>query len=435
MSTGYKKFLMLWAASFIAAIGSGLTSFGLGVYIFQETGLAATTGIIMLAGFLPGILLSPLAGVLADRYDRRMLMILGDGLSALGIVYIYYAIANGGASVTEIAIGVTISSVFSSLTQPAFNSTISDLLDKDEYSRSSGLTQLTSSARYLISPLLAGVLLSVSGIRLILLLDISTIILTVAVTWLVRKQLVSSPKKERRSMLEDFKAGFAIVYNHKGIWSLLLTISLMSFFFGTIQTLSGPMILSFADSDYLGMALSISASGILAVSLLLGLFSIKKDFHKILCTALFFAGIFMAGFGSRENRILICLFGFLFFAMLPFINMSLDYFIRVNVAKDAQGRVWGLIGIISQIGNVIAFAAIGQVADVLFVPLLEKDGPLAGTVGALIGVGKGRGFGFLIILSGVLLSLSALRLYRNDAIRKLEDPAGAPDLSTAPDRI
>ena len=101
----------------------------------------------------------------------------------------------------------------------------------------------------------------------------------------------------------------------------------------------------------------------------------------------------MAGFGSRENRILICLFGFLFFAMLPFINMSLDYFIRVNVAKDAQGRVWGLIGIISQIGNVIAFAAIGQVADVLFVPLLEKDGPLAGTVGALIGVGKGRGFG------------------------------------------
>lgn len=82
-----------------------------------------------------------------------------------------------------------------------------------------------------------------------------------------------------------------------------------------------------------------------------------------------------------------------------------------------------------------SIAAIGQIADVFFVPLLNEDGFLANSVGALIGVGNGRGVGFLIILSGILLSLSALWFYRNRAVRELKDPAEAPDLSTVPDRI
>ena len=86
MSVGYKRFMLLWAASLISTVGSGMTSFGLGVYVFEETGRAATTGLILLAGFLPGLLLSPFAGVLADRFDRRWLMIVGDGCSALGLI-------------------------------------------------------------------------------------------------------------------------------------------------------------------------------------------------------------------------------------------------------------------------------------------------------------------------------------------------------------
>lgn len=84
----FGKFLLLWSGELICAIGSGLTSFGLGIYILQETGSAADMSLVTLFAFLPTLLLSVPAGVLADRIDRRLLMMAGDGLSALGILYI-----------------------------------------------------------------------------------------------------------------------------------------------------------------------------------------------------------------------------------------------------------------------------------------------------------------------------------------------------------
>ena len=84
----FNRFLLLWAGELVSSIGGGLTSFGLGVYIFKQAGSAANMALITLLAFLPTLLLSVPAGVLADRYDRRLLMMLGDGYSAVGILYI-----------------------------------------------------------------------------------------------------------------------------------------------------------------------------------------------------------------------------------------------------------------------------------------------------------------------------------------------------------
>lgn len=129
----------------------------------------------------------------------------------------------------------------------------------------------------------------------------------------------------------------------------------------------------------------------------------------------------MAGFGLSESILIICMFGFLFFAMLPFANMSIDYLIRTNIQNEVQGRVWGLIGIIFQLGSVIAYGISGPLADFVFVPLLVEGGTLAESVGKVIGVGKGRGFGFLIIVSGVLLATTASLLYRKQSVKELEN--------------
>lgn len=173
----------------MSSIGGGLTSFGLGVYVFQQTKSAASMAIVTLLAFLPTLILSVPAGVLADRYDRRLLMMIGDGCSAFGILYIFFCIQRGGASLTEICIGVAISSIFSSLLEPSYRATITDLLDAEEYSRASGLVGLAGSARYLISPILAGALLAVSDIRILLVLDICTFLLAVICTGVVRRAI------------------------------------------------------------------------------------------------------------------------------------------------------------------------------------------------------------------------------------------------------
>ena len=99
--SNYNKFLLLWSGELVSAIGSGLTSFGLGVYVFRETGSAADMALVALLAFLPVLLLSAPAGVLADRYDRRILMMAGDGLSALGLVYILICMLSGGILKSE----------------------------------------------------------------------------------------------------------------------------------------------------------------------------------------------------------------------------------------------------------------------------------------------------------------------------------------------
>lgn len=195
----------------------------------------------------------------------------------------------------------------------------------------------------------------------------------------------------------------------------------ISFSLGCIQALYTPMILGFSDSSVLGITTTVSACGMLVSSLLLGIIPVRKGFTKVLSRSLFFAGIFMAGFGLRENIILICTFGFFFFSMLPFTNMSLDYLIRTNISNDVQGRVWGLIGIISQLGYVIAYSILGPLADFVFIPMLTPNGILADSIGTVIGTGTSRGVGLLIILAGLLLSITAIILYHVKPIRELEN--------------
>lgn len=417
----FERFLLLWFGDFISAIGSGLTSFGLGVYIFQQTGRVSLMALVTLLAFTPSLLLSPLAGVLADHYDRRLLMILGDGLSAVGLLFILLCFTRGEALFWQICVGVTISSVFSSLLEPAYKATITDLLNPDQYSKASGMVQIAGSAKYLISPVLAGFLLTISDIRLLLVLDILTFFVTAVTTLAVRKGLQNKKTEASFSFRGEMKEGWDALVGNKGVLMLVIVGALITFCLGFIQTLISPMVLSFSDSAALGTLMTVITSGMLVSSILLGGITIKKGYAGMLSLSLGGAGIFMALFGLRENVLIIGIAGFLFFTMLPFANASLDYLIRTNIDNRLQGRAWGLIGLISQLGYVAAYAVSGLLADYVFTPLLLPDGVLAGSIGKVLGTGAGRGIGFLIILSGLLLCAASVILYCIKPIRELEN--------------
>lgn len=407
--------MILWSGEFISAVGSGLTSFGLGVYIFRQTGSASAMALIMLLGFLPSLLLSAAAGVLADRYDRRLLMVLGDGLSATGLVFILVCMMGGEARLWQICVGVAISSIFSSLLEPAYRATVTDLLTPEQYTKASGLMGIAGSAKYLVSPILAGFLLGVADIRMLLIIDICTFAVTAAATLAVRRGLESpdgaDPKSVRQagSFAREFSEGWRAISQNRGVLILVLMASVITFFLGFIQTLCAPMVLAFRDSATLGVAQTICASGMLVSSVLIGSAAIKKGYVKMLCVSLFCAGLFMAVFGLRENIVLICIAGFFFFAMLPFANTSLDYLTRTNIDNGLQGRAWGLIGVISQLGYVLAYAVSGVLAD---------------SIGSLLKIGTGRGAGFLIVVSGVLLSVTAVALYHIKPVKALGNGGG-----------
>lgn len=374
----FSKFMLLWLGELISSIGSGLTSFGLGVYIFGKTGSAASMALVSLLGFLPTLLLSVPAGVLADRHDRRLLMMIGDGFSALGILYILICIIHGEAQLWQICTGVFISASFSALIEPSYRATVTDLLTKEEYSKASGMVSLAGSARYLVSPVLAGALLTISDIKILLIIDIFTFFPTVIAAAFIKKEIALMQAYKDVSFAESLKIGGKAVTEKRGVLVLIIVSSLITCFMGVFQILAQPLILDFTDSATLGTAETICACGMVVSGIMLSAAGIKKGYVKILSVSLFFAGIGMAGFGIWENIFIICIFGFIFFAMLPFANSCLDYLVRTNIADELQGRAWGFIGFISQIGYVVAYALSGAAADWFSVYLL--DGKIYGEI-------------------------------------------------------
>ena len=423
MSSGYKKFLLLWGASLISASGSGMSSFALGIFMYQKTGLSTMTGLMILAGFLPGFIFSPFAGALADRHDRRFLMMMGDGLSIIGLLCILFSLQflQGELLVGGILLGAAISSGFSSLVEPAFRATISDLLKKEEYTRASGMVQLIPASRYLLSPVLSGLVLSFAGIRPVIMLDILTILITLPITYIVRKEMRGIPKGEGTKLAEDLSLGFHLIYDKKGLWLLVMLGILVSFCLGTVQTLMIPMLLPFGGESFAGFATTVSACGMLAGGLILSRFSIKKDFSHILQASLLGMGFFMAAFAWGNNKILICGFGFCLFMSLPFANAAMDYLVRVNVPTTHQGKAWGLISLISQAGYVLAYALTGVVVDFIIKPFLQKESNAAKFALNIPGRGEGRGAALMIIIAAVFLMFIALTLPHKSEIKELEE--------------
>ena len=416
-----KNFYKLWLGELISSIGSGMTAFALSVYIYEKTGSVSYVSLITLLSFMPSIILSPIGGLLADRYDRRLLMIIGDLFSGLGLVYILWNIQAGENSIVPIFVGITFSSIFTSLLEPSYRATLTDILEEENYAKASGLIQVASSAKYLISPVIAGMILSVADIRVILLLDILTFITTCLMIFLVRKSMNSETQNYKKDSFKELLEGLFIIKENRGVYSLVIIMFFVCFFMGFIQILIRPMILALSSVKTAGMMESLCAAGLLIGSLWIGIAGIKKNYSKILAVACFFCGIFMSMTGVNENLAIIGISTFLFFSTLPFMNSCADVLVRASVPNELQGRVWGLISLITQMGTVAAYIISGIMADYIFEPMFNKNGLLVKNIGMIIGTGKGRGIGFMLILSGMGMLIMAIVIWKNREIREVSE--------------
>ena len=183
------RFFIIWVGELVSTIGSGLTAFVLGVYAFQLTGQASSTALVVLLTFLPAFLLRPLGGVLADRMDRSLLMIIGSLGSALGVLLIVFMFPDNRHGLALLYPGIIVSSIFVALQNPAFKASVTDYLSKDQYAKASGLVQLAGSAQFLIAPLVAGIMMAFIPIKYILLLDVFSFVIAALAVVVVRSTL------------------------------------------------------------------------------------------------------------------------------------------------------------------------------------------------------------------------------------------------------
>lgn len=429
----FRIFSLLWFGAFINAIGSGLTTFALTVTLFETSQSTLLAAMVAIVGLLPRIILSPIAGTLVDRFDRRLMMILGDGLSGLGVLMILWqfkgktTLTSENVSLLWIFMGLFISATFSTLTQPAFKASISDILSKDQYSKAASMNQINESVSYLFSPMLASILLIFFPIQYLLVIDFLTIFVTILCSYLVKQYLQShKPPLVNESFQAEntwnlMKEGWNYLKANRPILHLILFLSLLTLFLGFIQVLITPIILSMADSKAYGMVLTLAASGMLVFSIVTSIFPIKQHFLHFLASGLIVAACMMIGIGMFNHLWIITCLAFLLFGSLVFANTSIDYLLRVNVPNQYIGRVWGWAGNISQFFYLTSYLSAGLLADKVFDPLLRKEGALTPYLGHLFGIGDHRGSGLLVSLAGICLFLASIAFIQSKSIINLKE--------------
>ena len=401
---------LLVLGSFINSLGTGLTAFGLAVVILRAYGTASSVAAVQMSAFAPIVLLAPLAGVLADRYDRRLMMMIGDAGSILGLGVILMTLSSPRPSLGWICAGAVISSCLAALTEPALRASVTDLVTEEDYVRSSGLLQLASAAKYLLAPAVAGFLMPLVGPRGLLLLDASTCLVTVACTLTVRRALAAEePQHATPRQYEDHNvmAGWLAIASHPALRTLVVLMTLATLAIGVVQVLLKPILLPTVSTSEMGVIETVAATGMLVGAALVTAWKSAQP-TTLLASGLAGTGAAMALLPVGPGAWWVAACGFLIFACLPLSQAGAEVLVRTRVDNAQQARTWGTISLVTQMGYLAAYLCSGVLVDRVLQPLVEPGQSLSTSLGAVVGTGPGRGAALLVGLMGAALALVAL---------------------------
>ena len=431
---GMRTFFTIWLGQLASMIGSGLIGFALAVWIFQQTGQATPFALTALFSTLPRIILSPVAGAVTDRWNRKKIMLVSDSLSGLITLATAFLLLTGQMQVWMVYLFSFMGSIFASFQYPAYAASIVMLVDKDQLTRANSMVQMGEAIGAILTPLLAGALFSVIGMRGIILIDVVTYFIAILTLILVT---IPQPKKkevsvgESLSIREDISIGWRYLVERRGLLGLLFYFAGINFLANISSVMVGPLVLSFSSAASMGVAQTFMGLGMLSGSFLMSLWGGPKT-HKIRLVigaiSLASLGFIVAGFRPSLVSVSAGLFILLFF--IPFGGGTSSAVFAAKVAPELQGRVFATRSMVSQSMMPLAFLLSGILADRVFNPLLVEGGLLASTfVGNWLGVGPGRGIGLMMICSGVLALVISAIAYLNPRIRHLEEeiPDAVPD--------
>ncbi|MBD2730870.1 MFS transporter [Nostoc sp. FACHB-892] len=425
-----RVFIIIWLGQLVSLVGSGLTSFALGVWVYQRTGSVTDFSLISLFTTLPLVLVSPFAGAFVDRWDRRKTMFysdLGAGISTIAIALLLFS---GRLELWHIYLATAVSSICKAFQLPAYTAASTTLVPKEHLHRVGGLTQMGQSVAELASPVLAGILVVTIQIQGVLLIDFCTFcfaLITLLIVKFPKYESTNVDAIKKSSLLGDISSAWHYITTRTGLLGLQIFFAATNFLQGIVEVLATPLILSFVSPAVAGSILSIGGSGMLFGSIVMSIWKGPKRRVNVVFGFLFLNGLSMIVAGLRASPALFTLAVFLFCYGLPMINGSNQIIIQRKVPLNLQGRVFALSKMISGISFPVAYLVAGPLSDYIFEPLMAVNGPLADSIGQIIGIGKGRGIALLFIVIGTLTMIATVIAYQYPRLRRVEDEI--PDIS------
>jgi DHA3 family macrolide efflux protein-like MFS transporter len=434
-----RLFLIVWVGQLITCIGSSITAFALDVWVYERTGSVTQFALVTLFNTLPLILVSPIAGPLADRWDKRWMMILSDLFASVGTLVIGGLFIFGRLEVWHIYLANIFSSTFLAFQWPAYYSSTSVMVPKQHLGRANGMMSLLTSIARIVAPPLGGVFLGLIHLQGIILIDFITMFFAIVPLMVLRFPEIKTPTEQTQanSFLDDITYGWKYLISRPGLLGLMAFSALSFFLIGAIQVITTPLILTFASVTVLGTVLSITGSGMLLGGLIITIWAINQHSINIISISMVLSGVFMFTAGLRPSLVLFTVSIFFIFLLQPITSSIMQAIFQRKVEIGVQGRVFSIRGAI-EVGFIpLGYITIGPLAEKVFEPFMATDGILANSIGKIIGFGQGRGMGLLLMIMGVLTILATGIAYLYPPLQRVEDelPDAILDASSVTDEV
>jgi MFS family permease len=420
-------FSLVWIGQIVSVLASGMTAFAMTIYMYQQTHSATAMGFVQVAYITPFLLMSPVAGVMVDRYNRKLMMMVSDiagGLATLSLFILYFT---GYLQYWHLYIAVAISGIGTTFQWPAYSAAISTMVTKEQYGRANGMMSLIEAGPGVLSPFLAGALIPLIQIGGILFIDTITFgvaILALLVVFVPQPPRTADGQQAQGGFWKEAAFGFKYIFARPSLLGLQMVFFFGNLFAGIGFAVLAPMLLARTGQNtvVLGSVESAASIGMVIGGVGMSVWGgFKRRVHGVLLGWMIssIAGSIIFGFG-RGLAIWIpaILMGGLFG---PLINGSNQAIWQAKVAPDLQGRVFSARRLIAWFTNPISPIIGGTLADFVLEPAMKaQNSGLAQLFGPFFGIGPGAGMSLLIVICGVGGFLVGLAGYFVPAIRDAE---------------
>jgi MFS transporter, DHA3 family, macrolide efflux protein len=364
-------FFTLWTGQAISILGSQTVQFALIWWITRTTGSATVLATASLVGLLPQVILSPLAGTLVDRWNRRITMMVSDSSVAAATVVLVYLFFSGSIELWHVYMLLFVRSAAGSFHWPAMQASTSLMVPKDKLSRIQGLNQTLNGGMNIASAPLGALLVELLPMHGIMSIDIGSAMLGVLILVFIKIPQPSTVSEEtqvvKATVWQDFTSGLRYIWS----WPGLVMILVMATFINLLLTPAFSLLPILVTRHFGGQAFELAwmqssySIGVVAGGLLLSLWG---GFRKrILTTMIGLVGISLStlAVGLMPSTAFVpALAGLLISGISnPITNGPLFAALQATVAPEMQGRVFTVLISAASAMTPIGLIVAGPVAD------------------------------------------------------------------------
>ena len=424
---GMFAFIVIWIGQIVSVLASGMSHFALSLWMYEQTQSATAMGLMQVFFITPFLIMSVPAGVMVDRYNRKLMMMLSDfaAILATGMVFTLYAL--GMLEFWHLYVAAVLNGLGNTFQWPAYSAAITTMVPKEQLGRANGLMSLMEAGPGVLAPILAGALYPLIGLTGLLGIDVATFFIAIGALAFVH---IPQPSRTREGvqasggMLKEAWSGFQYIFSRPSLLGLQMVFFFGNLFSGMSFTLLAPMVLARTgqDSIIFGSVQTIGAVGGILGGVLMSVWSglKRRQFGVIfgwMMEGIFFVILLGVGRGLPVWGIAMILGGILG----ALINTSNQAFWQAKVAPDLQGRVFSARRLIAWFTQPIAPIIAGTLADYVLEPAMRTESALSSMFSGLVGTGPGSGMGLLMVFCGIAVTMVGLTAYFIPAIRNADE--------------